>query len=189
MRLPLLTLCLGLILCLALTAVGCNTPGKTTRQVYVHGGGRLLDGGWRPINEQFSYGAEFVANNTWWPAGFEVGVSSSNARMDATSATEEVTFNEIYGGMRRIWGPDSFHPYVSLGLSAVNVEGQTGASGTQAPFDEWTPGGYLRIGAALDITPHLVLGIDFKGMRGLGGDVAGRKVGYGQTSLFFGFGF
>lgn len=161
--------------------------GPWISHVSLLGGGRWLDKDWDPIDKQLTYGLEVDESEAASGNGYEVGALYAHDEDDI-----EATTYELYGGYRYTFGDatQDVHPFLSLGVSALNSELELGDSDDDTIF-----GAYARAGLLWDVSERVRLGLDYRHLfaQDFEWEVGGVEVSadgdYDQVLLSLGFEF
>lgn len=173
----------SLFLCTVLALPAAATPAHENQARDVGHlslllGARSLDeDDWSPVEDQFSLGAEFDWTGAGSALGFEVGLSGSaeddHTRSAGVGVDVEVELLEAYGGVRWSFGEEQLRPYVGGGLSYVEAQVEAEAGGASASDDDGSVGLYVHGGFQLDVSRHVIVGLDARALLGTDLDLAG----------------
>jgi len=134
--------------------------GPWISHITLLGGGRWLDKDeWEPLEEQLTFGLELDESRADDGNGYEAGVLYAEDEDNLKSTTYEG-----YAGYRYTFGEatEAWHPFLSVGLSAVYGELELPSPGSNPADDDIIFGAYARAGLLWDVSERLRLGLDYR---------------------------
>ena len=157
-------------------------------------GGRGLDNdAWDPVDDQFTFGVDFVARGL---AGDLFGLEFGTLWSFDESGPVDFAVGELYAGARLTFVDDDdpsqrVVPYVSGGGTLIGADIQQGNLSSE---DESTAGYYLRAGLDFRVSPEFGIGLDYRHVGGTDTDLefagigtSGGDLDYDQVGLTFSF--
>ena len=169
----------SLALCVTAALAACaactsTEPGRATppwQQIDLQVGARSFDG-FDPIEDQTSFGLEYVAERPGDDFGVALGVSYSGEEGSDDGDDVEVEVFDASLGLRRSFDVSQVaRPYVGLGLSLLSGEARRETPTGSDTDDDIATAFHLRAGALFDITERFHLGLDARWVFGAGLDL------------------
>jgi hypothetical protein len=148
------------------------TPAPTRdNHIALYLGQRSLDStDYSPVEDQLTFGVEYVRERPDSVLGFELGFMASAD--DATVAGFDVKGKtyEAYAGLHKSFGSAVIKPYIGAGVAYINSEVEVSGFGSE---DDSSFAGYAHGGLTFDLTDTFYLGVDARLLFGSSMTIAG----------------
>jgi hypothetical protein len=165
-----------------------TTADRSNRVSLYFGGRQLDDDDYEPVDEQFTYGIEYVREPAGSVIGFEVGAMGSESREHESGFDVKGRTGEIYAGLHKTLGHDVIRGQFGAGVSYIQSKIDIEGIGDD---DDTSFAGYVHGGITADLGTTAYIGLDlrflFASDMTLGG--ANTDANYGQLALMLGFAF
>ena len=127
-------------------------------------GRRSLDDDFEPAEDQLAYGLEIDGYDEFSLVGFEAGFLYSDDDDSDGASMVDASILELYAGVRKTFtaADGRLHPYLSGGVSFLNVDVESSGPDTPTFGDEDTFGGYFRGGIYYMATDVVRVGFDYR---------------------------
>ena len=161
-------------------------------------GGRGLDESqWSPVEDQVSFGFEFVHEPIDSLIGFEVGTqfgfSGERINVPPTGDADVIsTVSELYGGAHKTFFRDATtQPYIGGGVTLLYALFATDFGNVTTSDEDSTAGLYVHGGVQTHVAKNFVIGLDLRAVFGTDITLFGSSgdADYGQVAFFLGIGF
>lgn len=188
------SLCLPLLLtaCAAVPYDAAQVPAPPhTRdnRVALYLGERSLDeDDYEPVEDQTTFGLEFVHEGYDSVVGVEVGLMGSSDEATVLGFDVEGRTNELYVGVHKSFGTAVVKPYVGAGVAYIHSKVEVSGAGSD---DDSSPAFYAHAGLTIDVTEGFFLGLDARTLFGSNMTIAGvdTDANYTQFALVLGWAF
>jgi len=146
---------------------------------------------WDAVDNPTTVGLTYDIRTLGQSFGLEAGALVSTEDSSTGGANIDSLILEGFIGMRNTWGYDgsTMRPYWAIGASVMRVMVDSDTPSVMPDFDEDTIGFYFRLGARVQISDSVALGIEYRMVRGTDISDFGADADYGQISLNFGWAF
>lgn len=103
-----------------------------------------------------------------WPVSIAVDLVGTGSEEKIAGNKHETYTAEIHVGVRKVFDFEDcrIHPYFGGGLALINGEQKDRVSGINRSDEDSTTGGWIGVGAYVDVTPSFTLGLDVRHSRG-----------------------
>lgn len=141
-------------------------PASNKRLAFYLGQRNLDEDYWDPLDQQVSFGFEFIGENAANWVGFEVGLMGSYNEDTEGAIDVDGSTAELYVGIHKTLGKGSVHPYLGGGVSWIAAEYNGSVSGLSVSDDDSSVAGYAHGGIVFDLSRVLSLGVDLRTLFG-----------------------
>lgn len=150
-------------------------------RVAIYLGQRGLDkDDYEPVEDQATFGIEFVHEAVGGDVGFEFGLMGSSDESSAAGFDIEGTTGELYGGLRKTFGESVVRPYIGGGLSFIASEFEIVGVNKD---DDASAALYAHGGVSIDVSESFFVGLDLRVLFGSDMEIFGVSTDADYTQL------
>ena len=152
-----------IIICFIVSIADWGVCQLWTNNINVELGIKELEGDWDPVDSQIEYGVLLDFRQKTWPVNIAVDIlHSKDEKKYYPNTTIEGKTLELDLGMRKIWAPKIFRPFVGGGIAFITGKYDfSSGSGNTISNDDGAPGIWINGGLYLTLR-RFNIGIDLR---------------------------